>query len=148
MCYSLNVVIRAARRRAYNMLEAVLGSFMVAMIVVYSVTVWISHSKAVSKARYEMLGLFLASQTLEECILKGIEGQTEDKVGTVVSLTAKVNGVVSQTDYTTFIDVFPPPASPPIPPALRSVRVRVTWKDPNGNKRQVQVETLLAGTPP
>lgn len=143
------MVIRAVgRRKGYNMLEAILGSFMLAMVVVYSVTVWITHSKAVGKSRLEMLGLFLASQRLEECILKGIEGQTEDKVGTVVSLTAKVNGNVSVTDYTTFIDVFPPPATPAMPPALRSVRVRVTWKDPNGNARQVQVETLLAGTPP
>jgi hypothetical protein len=109
--------------------------------------VWVAHNRAIGKARYDMLGLFLASEKLEECILKGTEGQTEDLAGTTVNLTSTINGVDSTVDYTTFVYVSPPPGTPMGSPPLRSVQIKVTWKDPNGTQREVKVETLLAGTP-
>lgn len=123
-----------------------MASFILVLIVAYSATVWVAHNRAIGKARYDMLGLFLAGQRLEECILKGTEGQTEDTTGTVVSLTSRIHGVESVVDYTTYITVSPPPASPLGTPPLRSVQVRVSWKDPNGTNREVKVETLLAGS--
>lgn len=139
--------VAGKNRSGYNLLEAIIAAFILTIIVAYSATVWVAHNRAVGKARYDMLGLFLAGQFLEECILKGPEGQTEELVGKTVSLTSKIHGIDTTVDYTYFITVTPPPGTPTGSPPIRSVQVRVTWKDPNGTNREVKVETLLAGSP-
>ncbi len=134
-------------RSGYNLLEAIIAAFILMLVVAYSATVWMAHNRAIGKARYDMLGLFLAGEKLEECILKGTEGQTEDTVGSSVKLDSRVHGVDTTVEYITYVYVSPPPGTPLGSPPLRSVQVRVTWRDPNGNDREVRVETLLAGTP-
>lgn len=137
----------SGRGKGYNLLEAILAAFILVLVVAYSATVWMAHNRAIGKARYDMLGLFLAGKILEECIDLGVEGQREELAGQIIPLQSKIHGIDSVVDYTWYVYVNPPPGTALGSPPVRSVQVRVTWKDPNGTAREVKVETLLAGTP-
>ncbi|MEW6284123.1 MAG: hypothetical protein AB1758_36250 [Candidatus Eremiobacterota bacterium] len=133
----------AGGRQGYNLLEVTLAAFLFAVIVVFSVTVWGSHARAIGKARYDMLGNFLASQKLEECIARGYSGvdiMSTPPAGMQVDLTTTVRGRESSTTYTYFILIQTVPGRA----KLKSVCVLVRWQGLTG-PREVRLETLLAG---
>ncbi|MCE7871734.1 hypothetical protein DYH09_15325 [bacterium CPR1] len=131
-------------RAGVNMLEAILACFLLTLVVAYSAAVWSIHARAVGKSRYAVLGLFLARQRLEEAVYKGFSAQEEETAGITTNITTTVNGNPSVVAFTYYCYVDPPPAVNP-PDLLRTVQVRVTWKDPNGNDREVRLETQIAG---
>lgn len=137
------------------MLEAIMAAFILTLIIAYATAVWTTHGRGIAKARYDMMGRFLATQKLEECIEAGIDGQgaLEDPLGSTVTINAKINGNATTTTYTRYVVCFPDSSvdSAAIVAGgnapLRSIQVRVTWTDPNGNAREARVESLVAGTP-
>lgn len=131
------------RTRGFNLLEVTLACFLFAVIVVFSVTVWASHARAIGKARYDMLGNFLASQKLEECIARGysgVDGMITPPGGLQLGVRTTMRGKESTARYTYRIDVQPLPGAA----KLKSVHVLVQWQGLTG-PREAHVETLLAG---
>lgn len=130
--------------RGFNLLEVILACFLFALIVVFSVSVWITHYKAIGKSRYDMLGMYLATQKIEECIAKGYSGAAPEGP-LVIGIDTTARGQRSTIDFTyEVVEEFLP--SPPNPPNMKSMQVIVNWKDPLGNPKEVRVETLLSGS--
>jgi prepilin-type N-terminal cleavage/methylation domain-containing protein len=132
------------RDRGFNLLEVILASFLFAMVVAFSVSVWITHYKAIGKSRYDMLGMYLATQKIEEQIAKGYSGAgPEGPLDVQVDTT--VRGQNSQIIFTyEILEEFLP--DPPGPPNMKSMMVIVNWTDPLGNRKEVRLETLLSGS--
>jgi hypothetical protein len=128
----------------FNLLEVILACFLFALIVVFSVSVWITHYKAIGKSRYNMLGMYLATQKIEECIAKGYSGAAPEGPLTI-GIDTTTRGQRSTIDFTyEVVEEFLP--SPPNPPNMKSMQVIVNWKDPMGFPKEVRIETLLSGS--
>lgn len=132
------------RDLGFNLLEVILACFLFALVVAFSVSVWITHYKAIGKSRYDMLGMYLATQKIEEMIAKGYSGAgPEGPLDVTVDTT--VRGQNSQVTFTYEIveEFLPEPANPPY---MKSMMVIVTWTDPLGKQKEVRLETLLSGS--
>lgn len=131
-------------RRGLSLLEVMVALAIFSTLVVSMISVWATHAQAVAKARYLLLGVFVAERTLEECISKGFVGVDQMATpaeGATVNLTTWRRGNPITVTYTYHVTVDTMPG----PVMLKSIRVRVEWPD-KPEPRTVEVESLIYGT--
>jgi len=135
------------KKRAFSLLEILLGSILFSTVLVYLAGIWGVHARTIGHTRDRMVATFIAGQQIENCITAGYQG-----VGVLAALGPRpeevrttINGVTQIVVYTYTITA----ASHPDPllatkMKIITVTVQYTEKSKIGGKSEIVYRTILS----
>jgi Tfp pilus assembly protein PilV len=131
-----------ARTRGLSMLEMIFAVTLFATIVVALMGVWAMHARAVGRARNTLLASHLGEKVMETCLAQGWQVQpVAPSDSTTIEMTCLINDQTVITDFQYSVEVNDLGDGSDV--GLKQVVVRVDWTEPDGQKREVHLETVV-----
>jgi hypothetical protein len=131
-------------RRAHNLLEVVVASFILATALIFIASIWATYHGSLTKSKNMLVATGLARSVIEQHVASGYgalgASLNVPQTSTIVS-RSQVRGRLIEVPYQ--IEVY---GSETPEPSTRRLRVKVEWEEARGGTRAVRYETFLFRT--
>lgn len=120
--------------RGFSLVEMMVATLLAAVILVSTAPLWPAMSRGAAATRNRMAAVHLAQEKLEQALSQGYAGVTADAGD--IAVDSMIRNTTSTVTYHFEVVVTD------VPPDLRSVLVRVTWREREQDREEL-VQGLL-----
>ncbi|MEW6278438.1 MAG: hypothetical protein AB1758_07455 [Candidatus Eremiobacterota bacterium] len=123
------------KRAAFSLLEAIVATFIFAVVAVFFVGIWATYAHSIDKASHHMVATYLGQKVLEETLGQGY-ANLRDTGPIVMPVRCGRKGQVITVEYDYSVKVTQ------IDPALKGILVTVHYPD-KAERRELRFEAIL-----